>query len=61
MDMFGDFLWQFKPVFSGIYWLVAGQFIPSSCQWCRPLFWLSEAALVGFIVIYLSPQGPRTG
>ena len=59
MDLITELLWQVKPIFNGIYWVVMGKFIPASCTWCPPFFWMSEIAIVGFIVVYLRPQGPR--
>ena len=60
MDFISDFLWQVRPVFTGIYWLVMGKFLPASCTWCAPFFWLSEIAIVVLIVTYLRPQGPSS-
>lgn len=60
MDFFSDLLLHLKPLFSGAYSIVTGQFLPSTCTWCRPVLWISEIGVVGFVVMYFSPQGPHT-
>jgi hypothetical protein len=59
MDLVTELLWHFKPLFNAIYYIVAGKFIPSSCTWCPPFFWLSEVAIVGFILSYMRTWGPK--
>ena len=59
MDLVTDFLWPLKPVVNGIYFVIAGQFIPGSCTWCRPAFWISEVVIIGFIASYMRPWTHR--
>ena len=61
MDFIPDFLRPLTGMLSWLYGVLLGNFLPSSCTYCRPLYWVGEVAVVGFILFYLNPQGPREG
>ena len=61
MDLFADFLRPITGMLSWLYGIVLGNFLPYSCTYCRPLYWVAEIAVVGFILFYLNPQGPTEG
>ena len=58
MESFAEFIAPIQWFFWKAYHFASGQFLPSTCGWCRPMFWVVEVGLVIFFLMSAAPRGP---
>ena len=56
-----EFLDPFIWLLTQLLHLVTGDYLPASCRWCQPAYWMVEAGLVVLLFISRTFHGPRPG